>query len=73
LPALTDLDKRLRAVEAERLELYTEWVKTWDQVLRYMKRAGALRQRLQLADEDGDEQDNLDEQVDLWRAKFGGR
>lgn len=41
--ALADLTRRVRLLESERLELLTEWTKTRDQVIRYMKRAGQLR------------------------------
>ena len=66
---LVTLTARIAALESEQLALVTEWVKTRDQVLRYMKRAGALRSRI--AGQNGDEDDDLDGQVDLIRAKFG--
>jgi len=72
-PAISDLEKRIRVLEAERLELITEWVKTRDQVLRYMKRAGALRPRVAAPpDEQEDEpEDELGETLNLVRAKYG--
>lgn len=70
---------RIRTLESERLELLTEWTKTRDQVIRYMKRAGALR----AAQVVGDQLENDDERIDpelerqldleVFRAKFGGR
>jgi len=72
LTQVEGLQRQVRALEAERLELVTEWVKTRDQVLRYMKRAGAMRASLRVQrDDDEDELDDLDETVDLIRAKHG--
>jgi len=68
------LERRVRALEAERLELLTEWTKTRDQVIRYMKRAGALRARLEATESDdlgelGEDQDQLD--LEVLSAKLG--
>lgn len=75
--ALASLERRVRAIEAERLELFTEWVKTRDQVLRYMKRAGAIRAALEPAPDDGEEasQGGADEEAidrHILRLKLGG-
>lgn len=69
---LRALQGRVRALEAERLELVTEWVKTRDQVLRYMKRAGQLRahEEARLPDMDEESDPELDRMV--LRAKFRG-
>jgi hypothetical protein len=72
LTQVEGLQRQVRALEAERLALLTEWVKTRDQVLRYMKRAGAMRASLRVSDggpEDGEEDD--DDTLDLLRAKHG--
>jgi len=73
---LRALQGRVRALEAERLEVMTEWVKTRDQVLRYMKRAGAIRATLEKQapqldpEQDDDEGDEIDELI--FRRKTGG-
>lgn len=68
------LTVRIRTLEAERLELLTEWTKTRDQVLRYMKRAGALKPKApELPDLELDEEPEEEPTVpdlDLFRAKF---
>jgi len=73
--SLKALTGRVRALESERLDLLTEWTKTRDQVIRYMKRAGQLRryqeQRGQL--DDDEEEEIEEEEIDEIRAKFGGR
>ena len=40
------LHTRVRALEGEQVTMATEWVKTRDQVLRSVKRMGALRRGL---------------------------
>lgn len=49
--------KQLREIQAERVEMLTEWAKTRDQVLRGVKRWGALAGRVgapRTGDHDGD-------------------
>lgn len=53
--------------------MLTEWEKTRSQVLRYMKRAGALKGRVEPLPQlelEEDDQDELDEVIDLVRAKY---
>lgn len=67
------LSEQVGALDAERLTLLTEWTKTRDQVLRYMKRAGAIRSRSRLGSPDGDDEqldDDEDPPVDLIREKY---
>lgn len=72
----TSLEQRVKALEADQLEMLTEWEKTRSQVLRYMKRAGALKGRVEpLPDTelellDDDEEDPRDRIVAMMR---GGR
>jgi hypothetical protein len=76
---VAQLSHRVRTLEAERLELLVEWTKTRDQVIRYMKRAGALRAAQVNADPLDDLDDRVDPELDrqldleVFRAKFGGR
>lgn len=68
---LAVLDRKVAKLESERLELLTEWVKTRDQVIRYMKRAGAIRAREDGTDpETGDDGD--ERELDLLAARIRG-
>jgi len=69
--SLASLTARVRTLEAERLELLTEWTKTRDQVIRYMKRAGALRGRQTEPLDDLEPEDSEGDDLDVIRAKFG--
>jgi len=68
---LRALQGRVRVLESERLELVTEWVKTRDQVLRFMKRAGAIRARLEENQEDEEEDDLVQRTLRLARGVNG--
>lgn len=70
--ALSDLERQLETLarkvsklEGERLEVLTEWSKTRDQVIRYMKRVAQVKVREEAAlgedQEDGEEE--LDRQI----------
>ena len=70
----SDLLRRVRALEDSQLELLTAWEKTRGQVLRYMKRAGALRGRLDaepLPDSDQDDEPSPELDRMVFNAKFG--
>lgn len=72
-PDLGQLYLRVQRLEAERVDLLAEWVKTRDQVIRYMKRAGALRARTEalpgVAEGESDDDPEVDD-LEILRAKF---
>lgn len=71
LDQLRDMERRLRALEGEQLTIATEWLKTRDQVLRSVKRMGALRRGLgapRTGDPDGDDLGELELVDDDWEA-----
>lgn len=71
--------KQLRELQAERVELLTEWGKTRDQVLRGVKRMGALAGRAEASrngdpdpDGDGDGFEAVEREaaaLKLWRGR----
>lgn len=70
--SLAALERRVRHLEAEQVELLTEWAKTRDQVLRYLKRAGALAARAEEArsEPDPDDPEQLDLEREVLRLKL---
>lgn len=72
LSAVASLERRVNKLDSERLEILTEWTKTRDQVIRYMKRAGAMRARLEADDPESDGEPGEDAELDRLVLRMRG-
>lgn len=72
--SLEGLEARVRHLEGEQIALLSEWAKTRDQVIRYMKRTGQWRAEIKRRDQlelDDELEEELDDELDdaVARAK----